>query len=397
MRCLSRAAARTTGTVDEPIPILHVNLDAEPEGTARFETAEALVVFWVNQVPVGQIYARGDGPSLRIADLAREAVDPHAVLAAGGLQHPGTARTSLIICTRDRPDALARCLSSLADQTRRPDEVLVVDNAPSDDRTRAVARAAGVGYVREPRPGLGIARNAGARAATGDIVLYTDDDVVLHPRWVERITAAFDATDIMAVTGLVLPSELETRTQQVFEKHWGFGRGFRRIDFDRDFFARHRPYGCPTWDIGAGANMAFRKTAFAEIGPFDERLGAGAAGCSEDSEYWYRALAAGWRCRYEPSAVVFHHHRRSFDALARQILAYMRGHVAALLVQFERSGHWGNLRRALIVLPARYALRWIGRLMRSRDGSDCLLGQEIRGSLAGVIFYLRAKRPASAD
>jgi GT2 family glycosyltransferase len=395
---VTNTVATTASAVDESIPIVHVDLDAGMEGTVGFETAEALVVFWVNQRPVGQAYARAeDGRPRSVADLAREAVDDCAVLAARAAEdRPIAARISLVICTRDRPDDLRRCLASLAGQTRAPDEVLVVDNAPSDDRTRSVAEAAGVCYVREPRPGLDIARNAGARAARGDLVLYTDDDVALHPRWVERIAAAFDATDIMAVTGLVLPAELDTRWQQVFEKHWGFGRGFRRIDFDRDFFTRHRSRGCPTWEIGAGANMAFRKTVFTAVGLFDERLDVGAAGCSGDSEYWYRVLAAGWRCRYEPSAVVFHHHRRSFDALAQQILAYMRGHVAALLVQFERSGHWGNLRRALMVLPANYALRWVGRLMRRRRDTDDLLEQEVRGWLAGVIFYLRAKRPSEA-
>src|SRR5207248_8046985 len=133
------------------------------------------------------------------------------------------------------------------------------DQAPSRGRTRSAAEAGRDDYDRGRRPRLDIARNAGARAATGDLVLYTDDDVALHPRWVERIAAAFDAADIMAVTGLVLPAELDTRWQQVFEKQWGFGRGYRRIDFDRDFFARHRARGCPTWEIGAGANMAFRK------------------------------------------------------------------------------------------------------------------------------------------
>jgi GT2 family glycosyltransferase len=396
---VSKAVATMATGADESIPIVHLDLDTGCEGTVGFETAEALVVFWVNQRPIGQIYVRADGGySLSIADLAREAVDQRVVLAARSSEDRlVTARISLVICTRDRPDDLARCLASLAEQTRPPDQVLVVDNASSDHRTRAVAEAAGVDYVYEPRPGLDIARNAGARAATGDLVLYTDDDVVLHPRWVERIAAAFDAADIMVVTGLVLPAELDTRSQQVFEKHWSLGRGFRRLDFDREFFARHRAQCCPTWEIGAGANMAVRKAAFAAVGLFDERLDVGAAGCAGDSEYWYRVLAAGWRCRYEPSAVVFHHHRRTLDALAGQILAYMRGHVAALLVQFERSGHWGNLRRALIVLPARFAVRWIARLVRRRDGSNCLLGQEIRGSLAGVMFYLRAKRPTSSS
>ena len=113
-------------------------------------------------------------------------------------------------------------------QSRGPDQVVVVDNASCDDgRTRAVALAAGVDYVREDRPGLDIARNRGVRAATGDIVAFTDDDVRLHPRWLERLTAAFDADRIMAVTGLVLPAELETPAQIHFEKYWGFGRGYR--------------------------------------------------------------------------------------------------------------------------------------------------------------------------
>src|SRR5262249_52194285 len=166
-------------------------------------------------------------------------------------------------------------------------------------------------------------------------------------------------------------------------------------DFDRAFFSRHRSRGCPTWEIGAGANMAFRRSAFTRIGYFDERLDVGAAGCSGDSEYWYRVLAAGWSCRYEPSAVVFHRHRRSFAALDRQILAYMRGHVAALLVQFERSGHWGNLRRAFIALPFWYARRSLGRMVRGRDGSNCLLGAEIRGSLSGIAYYLRSRRSSA--
>ena len=232
--------ATAANAVEESIPIVHVDLDAGTEGTVGLETAEALVVFWANQRPVGQTYMRAEGGRRRgIGELAREAVDDRAVLAARATEdRPFAARTSLVICTRDRPNNLRRCLASLAAQTRPPDQVLVVDNASSDDRTRSVAEAAGVCYVREPRPGLDIARNAGARAATGDLVLYTDDDVALHPRWVERIAAAFDAADIMAVTGLVLPAELDTRWQQVFEKQWGFGRGFRRIDFDRDFFAR---------------------------------------------------------------------------------------------------------------------------------------------------------------
>ena len=122
----------------------------------------------------------------------------------------------------------------------------------------------------------------------------------------------------MAVTGLVLPGELETETQLLAEgRLWGFNREFRPRLFDQRFFHRAR-FRRARVDVGAGANMAIRREAFDLVGLFDERLGAGAAGCSEDSELWYRLLAEGWSCVYEPDAVVFHHHRRELGAIGRQ-------------------------------------------------------------------------------
>lgn len=303
---------------------------------------------------------------------------------------------SLVICTRDRPRELARCLASLPQQTRQPDEVVVVDNASVTGETEQVCREAGVRYVREDRAGLDIARNTGARASESEIVAYTDDDVVLHPWWLERLVNAFDAPQIWAVTGLVLPAELATPAQWHFERYWGFGRGFRRTDFGPAFLEAHKAYGCPTWLIGAGANMAFRRRVFAQVGFFDERLDVGAAGCSGDSEFWHRLLCAGGTCRYEPSVVAFHYHRRDWGGLRKQIRAYMRGHSAALLVQYERSGRKGNLRRLFVSFPQLYARRLLKRLLSRGDASDILTREEITGLLSGIWFYARTPRHRAA-
>ena len=378
------ASSVTVATVDAGAP-------ADLRGPAG---GRALLVFWSGDAPVGQAWARfgGDG-WLRVNDIA--ALAP-PLLPAAPPAAPQPLSCSLVICTRDRPDDLARCLASLGSQSHAPDEVIVVDNAPRDDRTRQAAMAAGVTYLREDRPGLDIARNAGARAARHAIIAYTDDDTVLHSQWLERLLGAFDAPDIMAVTGLVLPAELETEAQQIFEQCWGFGRGYRRIDFGPDFYASTRAAGCPAWEVGAGASMAFRREAFAQVGYFDERLDAGAAGCSGDSEFWYRLLAAGWRCRYEPGSVAFHYHRRSTDALARQVRAYMRGHAAALLVQHERTRERGNLRRLCLGLPRHYAQQLRKRVLHGRTADTYFLGEEIRGTLGGVLYYLRTPRPHAA-
>lgn len=367
-----------------------IHCAAEQGGDASLHRAARAIVFWNGDRPVG----------LNISNSFEDHAPLTPPLLPTACVHPAPAPTaaarpssvSLVICTRDRPMELARCLASLPDQTRPPDEIVVVDNASLARDTEKVCRDAGVRYVREPRPGLDIARNTGARASTGEIVAYTDDDVVLHPGWLERLAAAFDAPQIWAVTGLVLPAELATPAQWHFERYWGFGRGFQRTDFGADFLQANARTGCPAWLIGAGASMAFRRIVFDRAGFFDERLDVGAAGCSGDSEFWHRILCAGGTCRYEPSSVAFHYHRRDWAGLRKQIRAYMRGHSAALLVQYERSGRKGNLRRLFISFPAFYARRVIKQMLKGGDPSALLMRDEMAGLLSGIWFYLRTPR-----
>lgn len=300
---------------------------------------------------------------------------------------------SVVVCTRDRPEQLKRCLGSLQNLTHNPEEILVVDNAPGSDETRdLVSQFPDVRYIREPKPGLDVARNRGIHKASGDIVAFTDDDATVHPDWIARIRQGFKDPDVMAVAGLVLPAELETEAQYLFETHWGFAKGYQKRVFAKQFFDKARRWGAPVWEIGAGANMAFRRKVFDMVGPFDERLDVGAAGCSGDSEMWYRILAQEWTCRYEPSAVVYHYHRRNMEDFYQQVHDYMRGHVAALLIQFERYRHWGNLRRILVSLPWYYAGLAVNGVLDGFSGRERTLLDEIRGCLSGLRFYLYTRR-----
>jgi glycosyltransferase involved in cell wall biosynthesis len=348
-----------------------------------------MTVFWQDDRPVGHRLTLPDG-TVRLADPA-DALDYPPL-------GPALASASIIICTRDRPDEVARCLASLKDQTFAPAEVIVVDNASVDDRTRAAALAAGATYVREDRPGLDHARNSGWRAASGDILVYTDDDVMLHPTWLKRMVGAFDDPEIGAVTGLVLPAELASEAQFLFESGWSFGQGYRRTDFTpADFAAADHGRHCfAPWKVGAGASMAFRREVFARLGGFDDRLDVGQAGCSGDSEFWYRLLDAGIGCRYEAAAIAFHYHRRAVDGLAGQLRAYMRGHSAALLVQYERTGRWGNLWRLLVVMPKWYVVRIGQKLLGRNRRTNRFLWREIAGYLSGIGFYFSQPRPPHA-
>jgi GT2 family glycosyltransferase len=304
------------------------------------------------------------------------------------------SRISVIVCTCDRPEQLRRCLAGLKDLEVYPEEIIVVDNGQLTEPTRKVASAfPGIRYMQVAKRGLSAARNAGIHASSHEILAFTDDDAVVHPQWLIRIAAAFENEQTLAVTGLVLPAELKTEAQVKFQKlmgtaHWDY----RAVSYGRDFFRRWKSRGTPVWNIGAGANMAFRKKVFELVGYFDERLGAGASGCSEDSEMWYKVLAEGYECRYEPAAVVYHYHRQEMEELKKQLFAYMRGHVVALLVQFEKYRHWGNLVRLGIILPWTYLKALLAWLRDGFSPRQQMLLPQVAGCLAGCLYYLRHRR-----
>ena len=300
---------------------------------------------------------------------------------------------SVVICTRDRPDALARCLGKLTAQHSLPGQIIVVDNSAQRSAEPVVSGFAGVQYLHEPRAGLSVARNAGIRASRCTLIAFTDDDVEPDPGWTAEIARAFASANVEAVTGLVLPARLDTPAQCFFQlRMGGFGSGCVPMIFDWRFFAETKRMGAPVWRVGAGANMAFRRSVFDRIGLFDERLGAGASGCSEDSELWYRLLAKGGACLFEPRASVFHHHREQWGDLRRQIRAYMKGHVSALFVQATRFGHAGNARRIFLQLPA-YFVRTAFRT--ARDGGSGprlqILADEMTGWFCGLHYAFRPR------
>ena len=304
----------------------------------------------------------GTVPSRPLSALARTHV------AAVAAEPTGTPAFSVIICTRNRPQQLVGALAAVARLDPAQAEVVVVDNTPRDGRTgQVVDTSPGVRYVCEPVPGLSVARNAGVRASTGELLAFTDDDARPSPGWIAHLATAFADPQVGVVTGLLLPEALDSEGARVFERPAGFGQGFRGRDHDLRFFDGMRRRGVPVWRLGAGADMAARRRVLALVGPFDERLGAGASGCSEDSELWCRVLAAGFSCRYAPAAEVAHQHREDLSAVRRQARDYMRGHVTALSVQFAQHRQLGELRRAAGHLPLYLAVRLLRVAVRPRQ------------------------------
>ncbi len=243
----------------------------------------------------------------------REAAD--ALRRALGIvkSHSLTPPTvSVVVCTRDRPEDLERCLASLAALDTPPHEIVVVDNAPSDGRARELCERLSVTYVLEPTPGQSRARNRGITETTGELVAFTDDDCVVDPGWLDDLAAELDDPLVLGVTGYVGPIELETTGQVLFEAQGGFGRGFQRRIFDGTRMNAAQVSGL----VGAGANVIFRRAAFTEVGGFAEDLGPGTpARAADDNDMFCRILDAGYRLVFDPSRVVWHRHRRDEESL----------------------------------------------------------------------------------
>jgi GT2 family glycosyltransferase/actin-like ATPase involved in cell morphogenesis len=218
------------------------------------------------------------------------------------------------VCTRDRQQLLAACLASLDEQTAPAGtyDVLVVDNGSTDGTAaflaawaaKAGAKADGDGgnrhVVTEPVAGLSRARNAGIAAATGDIVLFLDDDALAPRGWVDAHLGVYrNGPATGAAGGPVMLTWPEGRPAWLAPQleHWfsALDHGDQAGPFPED----HGPYG---------TNMSLRRDVLAEVGGFAERLGRRGASLlsSEEAELWRRLWAAGHAIAYEPAALLLH-------------------------------------------------------------------------------------------
>lgn len=310
---------------------------------------------------------------------------------------------TVAVCTRDRAADLAQSLDAIVRLDYPGVDILVVDNAPSDDATERLVRGTypTVRYMREPRPGLDWARCRAVREARGDIVAFTDDDAIVEPDWAHALASAFatEGDDVMAVGGVTVPIELETDAQVHFERYGGFAGGFTRRRMRGD--ARRRARGVwryvPMAQHFSGANMAFRRRVFDDIGLFDPALDVGTpTNGGGDQEMFLRVLMEGYAVLYEPRALVRHRHRRGYHQIRRQISGW-------------GTGTYAILTRTALAYPATswavglLALRGVWQQTRRLAASfvrppgfpRVLFLVELHGSLVGPVRYWRSRRAAA--
>jgi len=208
---------------------------------------------------------------------------------------------TIIIPTRNRLPSLSRLFVSLSlslSKITAPVEIIVVNNGEVRNSAEILelARTANLKIeVLSPTPGKSWGLNEGLKRAQGKIICSLDDDVVVHPAWAEKLLEAHASTGFDAIQGRIFPG-VDPEGQPADPE-------------------RLREYNIPMVDYGeevceiqglTGTNMSFKREVFEKVGFFDTRLGPGASGFSEDTEYSMRIRKAGLTIGYAPNPIVYH-------------------------------------------------------------------------------------------
>lgn len=296
---------------------------------------------------------------------------------------------TVVVCTRNRPEALASCLDALARQRHAPSETLVVDNGTAPSVEDLCARW-GARYAWEPRPGLCFARNTGVRLATGDIVAFIDDDAVPDRGWLQALIDGFSDSTVAGVTGTIgyvatshgsrvlpagsAPPRWPSRPREAFDRH------------SPNWFARACFGG-----VGDGSNMAFRRRVLVESPGFDNRLGRGRVLEGGDESVFFMALLAlGHRLAHVPEAMVAHPFPGDTEALQARALRERRNAVAYFLFLWsDFPANRRDLARHLVGAVVR-------RLWRRREPIGSMprltMRQAWRAVREGISLFRKARR-----
>lgn len=280
---------------------------------------------------------------------------------------------SVVVCTRNRAAYLARALESLKGQSLPAEifEILVVDNASSDDTRAQVERAAraqsNLVYLHEPALGLSQARNTGWRSAGTPLVAFLDDDAVAHPDWIEKMLRAFRKAEPAAdcVGGRIEPIWEAPRPAWLTDE---LTAPLTVLLWDRP----PGPLEAGRWV--AGANMAFTRHILEELGGFSTGLGRKGNNLLSNEEVLMQEAIRrrGGTVWYDPAVVVGHH-----VPAARMTRAFMR-----------RRYWWQGISQA----ATRRRLEPVPSGKRAAKALRYALGLLKPGRFAGLVFPFLGRR-----
>lgn len=205
----------------------------------------------------------------------------------------GTGDVAVVVPTHNRRQLVLQTISSVRDQTRPPDRIIVVADGCEDGTVDALRALGGVQVIETPGLGAAAARNAGWQAGPAEFVAFVDDDCSAAPGWLEQLLAGFESDQVGLVQGRTVPAG-------------PVGSFDRTIHVERET------------GLYESCNIAYRRRALEDVGGFRSGFGAdlgrrggdpaggGGSGFGEDTDLAWRVRRAGWEARFRPAAEVRH-------------------------------------------------------------------------------------------
>jgi glycosyltransferase involved in cell wall biosynthesis len=219
----------------------------------------------------------------------------HLVPEMGGMMIEAKSAT-IIIPTFNGASRIGNCLDALMKQVAGRDiEILVIDDGSTDNTGEVVERYPAVRLITQANAGPAAARNRGAREAKGKILLFTDDDCVPLPGWLDAMLAPFSDPDVVGAKGIY-----RTRQRRLAAR-------FVQIEYEDKY---HLMASLPSIDFIDTYSAAFVRERFLEMNGYDTSF---PVACAEDVELSYRMSARGWKMKFVPAAIVYHTHPDTFS------------------------------------------------------------------------------------
>jgi glycosyltransferase involved in cell wall biosynthesis len=299
---------------------------------------------------------------------------------------------SVVICSEGKPEQLRRCLTSLF-VTQYPHFEVIVLSSKADEALVQTASCFPARHIRQERPGIDLARNHGIDLSRHDIIAFTTDRACPDRQWLPQIGRTFMNQGVEAVTGLVAPLELETLAQIHLEFDVGVRLKLQEFAFCRDVLRDSELLGGR--HLGSGANMAFRRRIFSQIGGFDPGLSADASGDGTgDIEMLHRLVARGHTLQYQPGAIVWLAHKRS-DYFLRRWLYDNGRYYGAYLLTCSRNRTVSRTSILRFFLQDWLFKHLLRRMLKPHGIRRSLVFQELRGTLLSPVTYRKGRAFAS--
>jgi glycosyltransferase involved in cell wall biosynthesis len=238
---------------------------------------------------------------------------------------------SIIVCTLNRHEQLARCLNSLIGLNYENLEILVIDNGSRNISIPELPYRYRTRFFSQPVQGLSYGRNLGLHFATGDVLAFIDDDAFAHKDWLRNAISHFENPDIACVTGRIVPAAPDGTP--LYDSKRVFPNSEERLFFHKKNFSPLRA------SAGTGSNFMIRRNILMKY-RFSQLLGSGVpAGGAEEEMLFFQVIKGGWTIVFEPDAIVFHEYPQEEAPSKKRKLRNSTSRIAFLILLLFKGGY----------------------------------------------------------